>query len=287
MKPPLVTIAIPIFNAGRYLHDAVQSCINQTYSNWELLLMCDGSTDDSTSIAYEMATMDSRIRVIDDGENKGLIYRLNQSVNLANGEFYARMDADDIMYITRIEEQSVFLENHPEIDVVGTSIMTIDDENNVIGSGLYEGIVTSFVHPSVMGRTIWFKKNPYAEWPLRAEDKELWVRTSATSKFYAIGKPLLFYREFGIPTFQKYYTSQKTLLKIYANYKEYSKSLFWSIKYRILTLGKILVTMFFVLLGKTELIVKLRKRPNLPKELWLTKDDLGYCIRFMNNNHFQ
>lgn len=275
---PLVTIAIPIYNAERFLIDAVQSCINQTYRNWELLLMCDGSTDNSVAIANAMAAKDNRIQVLDDGENKGLIYRLNQSINIARGEFYARMDADDIMYTTRIAEQVDFLESHSEIDLVGSSIMTIDDKNNIIGSGYYNGVVHSFVHPSVMGRTKWFKENLYALWPTRAEDKELWLRTSSISNFYAIGKPLLFYREFGVPTFQKYYATQKTLLRIYSSYKRYDKSLLWCIKNYIITIFKIIFSALFALLGMSEFVVRMRTRHPVPFEMLLTSDDLTKSI---------
>ena len=274
----LVTIAIPIYNAEPYLCYAIQSCINQTYKNWELLLMCDGSTDCSTSIAHEMAAKDARIRVVDDGQNKGLIYRLNQSINMAKGEFYARMDADDIMYITRIEEQLKFFETHPDADVVGTSIMTIDNENNIVGSGYYEGRVSSFVHPSVMGRTEWFLNNPYAEWPTRAEDLELWLRTSFHSKFYAIGKPLLFYREFGVPTFYKYFATQRTLLRIYANYKYYNKNFLWYIRNSILSIGKIILSALFTLLGKTDIMVYFRRRLPISKQFQLTIDSLNLSI---------
>lgn len=276
---PLVTIAIPIYNAERFLIDAVQSCINQTYRNWELLLMCDGSTDNSVAIANAMAAKDNRIRVVDDGENKGLIYRLKQSINLAKGEFYARMDADDIMYTTRIAEQVEFLENHSDIDLVGSSIMTIDAQNNIVGSGYYNGIVYSFVHPSVMGKTMWFKNNLYAQWPTRAEDKELWLRTSSTSNFYAIGRPLLFYREFGVPTFQKYYATQKTLLRIYANYKRYNKSLLWCIKNYTFTISKIICSALLALFGMDELVVKMRSRRPVPSDMLLTSDDLTKSIR--------
>ena len=202
---PLVTIAIPIFNADKYIRDAIQSCINQTYQNWELLLMCDGSTDNSTVIAKEIANGDSRIKIIDDGQNRGLIARLNQSIEMCETKYYARMDADDIMCINRIEEQVKFMEEHAEVDVCGSSIMTIDNNNNIIGSSFNEGRVNSFIHPTVFGRTEWFRENPYANWALRAEDFELWIRTSGKSNFYALPQPLLFYREFGVPTFKKYY----------------------------------------------------------------------------------
>ena len=81
-----VTIAIPIYNAESYLSFAIQSVVNQTYKNWELLLMEDGSTDSSVEIARLYAEKDERIRVIEDGVNRGLIYRLNESIKMANGK---------------------------------------------------------------------------------------------------------------------------------------------------------------------------------------------------------
>ena len=139
-----VTIAIPVYNGESYLRDAIQSVVNQTFQDWELYLVNDGSTDGSLAIMQEYALRDIRIKVIDDGQNKGLVTRLNQSIEIAVGKYYARMDADDIMYITRIEEQVKFLESHPDVDVLGTSIMIIDNNNNIMGSGMCSGIVQLF-----------------------------------------------------------------------------------------------------------------------------------------------
>ena len=92
MARPLVTIAIPIYNAEKFLQYAVQSVLNQTYTNWELLLMEDGSTDSTLPICCEYVKRDKRISLIRDGINRGLIYRLNESIQLAKGKYYARMD---------------------------------------------------------------------------------------------------------------------------------------------------------------------------------------------------
>lgn len=275
---PLVTIAIPIYNAEKYVRDAIQSCINQTYQNWELLLMCDGSTDNSTIIAKEIANGDSRIKIIDDGQNRGLIARLNQSVEMCETKYYARMDADDIMCINRIEEQVKFMEEHAEVDVCGSSIMTIDNNNNIIGSGFNEGRVNSFIHPTVLGRTKWFKANPYANWALRAEDFELWIRTSSNSNFYAIAKPLLFYREFGVPTFKKYYLTQKTIIKVAGRYKEYGKSFFWFAELATLSYAKIIINAIMALIGKMDLLVAIRRRVRIPNEHLLTDIDLNKAV---------
>lgn len=273
-----VSIAIPIYNAEDYLAFAIHSVINQTYKDWQLLLMCDGSTDNSTAIANEYAEKDSRIKVVDDGINRGLVYRLNQSVQMSSSKYYARMDADDIMYVTRIEEQVRYLEEHPEVDVVGASIMTIDNENNIIGSGYSEGKVSGFVHPTVMGKTEWFKTNPYSDWALRAEDTELWTRTCGKSVFHAIGKPLLFYREFGVPTFRKYYLSQLTLLKIFRRYTTYEKPFIWFVSNTFKTYLKIIVYYLFDKVGKLDYLISKRGRIPVPRDLQLSKKDLEESI---------
>lgn len=108
MSEVLVTITIPIYNAMSYLKDSIQSVINQTYKDWILYLINDGSSDDSLAVMREFAEKDSRIKIIDDGLNRGLIERLNGSIAMCETKYYARMDADDIMYVTRIEEQVNF-----------------------------------------------------------------------------------------------------------------------------------------------------------------------------------
>ena len=278
MNTPLVTIAIPIYNAEKYLDYAICSCINQTYTNWELLLMCDGSTDNSLQIAESYAAKDARITVVNDCVNKGLVYRLNQSVQMANGKYYARMDADDIMGINRIEEQVNFLEDHSDIDLVGSSIMIIDDNNSIVGSGTSFGRVYGFIHPTVMGHTEWFRNNPYSEWAVRAEDKELWCRTNHKSCFWSLNKTLLFYREFGVPTLKKTLITQKTLLKIFSRYKQYRKTLWWAFKNIALTLIKMSIYLFFAMIGRIDIVIRMRRRRPVPCELAMTKEDLLLAI---------
>ena len=131
MYNPLVTIAIPFYNSGEYLKYAVKSVLNQTYANWELILLNDGSTDNYEDIISEFE--DKRIRFINDGYQLGLPARLNQLSLIAHGEYYARMDADDIMHPQRIELQVEFLVKHPEIDVVGSYAYYIDKDNSILG----------------------------------------------------------------------------------------------------------------------------------------------------------
>lgn len=202
---PLITVAVPVFNGDTYLDSTVKSILKQTYGNFELLLLDDGSTDQSLEIIRSFN--DSRIQVFNDGKNRGLTYRLNESVQLANGVLYARMDADDLMLPTRLERQVEYLVNHPECDVVGSSAYIIDGGNRLTGirggnpftesnfpSVLKRG---GFIHPSVMGRTAWFRHHLYDMAADRCEDIELWLRTADQSHFRQIEEPLLFYREAG------------------------------------------------------------------------------------------
>src|SRR5699024_7083751 len=101
----MITIGIPFFTDESYLDMAIRSIINQTYQDWVLLLVDDGSSDGSLGIAKKYEEKDSRISVISDGENKKLPYRLNQIAQLTKTPYLARMDADDIMHPERIEKQ--------------------------------------------------------------------------------------------------------------------------------------------------------------------------------------
>ena len=217
----IVTIGIPFYNAERYLADAIRSVINQSYSDWFLVLLNDGSTDNSLAIARSFEC--NRIRVISDGVNRGLVFRLNQLSQLSTSLYYARMDADDVMHRDRLSIQVSYLEDHPDVDVVGTGVYYINDINQVYGKGYAVSAAQTkkdalygknFYHPTIMGRTDWFRHNPYDEKALRMEDYELWVRTVEDSKFANIDMPLYFYREAGLPYLDKYLLSQKGIRDI-------------------------------------------------------------------------
>lgn len=221
----LVTIAIPFYNPGPFFEDAVKSVFAQTYSNWELLLVDDGSTDGSLEKA--LAVKDPRVRVINDGKNLGLVARLNQIAQLASGEYLARMDADDIMHPERIEKQVAFLENNPDVDVVDTGAIILDRDGQPVGMrGLKPELPTAFeilkrggfLHPSIMARKTWFLSHPYdPEYP-RAEDRELWARTFFETRFAHLPEPLLFYRFAGNVRLRAYlasYASERKVIKQY------------------------------------------------------------------------
>ncbi|ENV47591.1 hypothetical protein P255_01950 [Acinetobacter brisouii CIP 110357] len=203
-----ISIGIPFLNAQAYLADAINSILVQSYQDWELILIDDGSIDKSLAIAKSFAQKDSRIHVISDGQNKRLPARLNQIVKEASGEYIARMDADDIVSPQRLELQVDFLKAHPEIDLVSTGILSLKNDLTLVG---YRGTInpktisiadaimgtTGIIHASVMAKKDWFLRNPYNENNRLAEDYELWLMAYLKNdlKVGFIEKPLYYYRE--------------------------------------------------------------------------------------------
>lgn len=225
-----VTVAIPFFNAERFLGLAIESVIAQTYKDWYLLLIDDGSTDSSLEIAKVFQAKDKRIAVISDGENRNLGYRLNQIPSITKTKYLMRMDADDIMHPEKIEKQMAVLMQNPEIDVLGTNAYSIDEDNKVFGIRFSETRkdhvidAKGFVHPTIVAKTEWFRNNKYDDKALRIEDTELWYRTSNHFTFKMIAEPLFFYREIGSGYYRKYFLANNAKKYIL---KKYGKEKFW------------------------------------------------------------
>src|SRR3569833_3127261 len=111
---------MPVYNAGKYLKQSIESILNQTVADFEFLIFNDASTDDSLNIIKSYS--DERIRVINSPINTGYVKHLNHGFQIARGTYFARMDADDISVPTRFEEQLTFLNLNPNIDIVGSYI---------------------------------------------------------------------------------------------------------------------------------------------------------------------
>ena len=220
----LITIGLSFYNDKSTLELAIKSVFAQTYQNWELILVDDGSTDGSLNIAKKIT--DKRVRLVTDGKNKGLIFRLNQIACLAKGKYLARMDADDLMHPARIEKQVEYLINNPDVDLVDTGAYSIYRNEIPKGKRGLSDINTDakyvikhamLLHASVVGKTSWFLKNRYDEEYVRAEDYELWCRTFKYSKFRRIKEPLYIVRE-GKINIKNYLKSSQTIRKIVKKY---------------------------------------------------------------------
>lgn len=203
-----ISIGIPIYNAEAYLADAIKSVLAQTHPYWELILVDDGSTDNSLKIAQEFATKDNRIRVIADGLNKKLPTRLNQIIREAKYDYIARMDADDIIAMNRLEQQVEFLKNNPNFDLVSTGLLSLKNNLDLVGSRIPSSLkyitlndavlgTTGIIHASIMARKSWYFRNLYNEKNRLAEDYELWLNAYLRNdlKVGFIEEPLYFYRE--------------------------------------------------------------------------------------------
>lgn len=288
MTNPSVTIAIPFYNAEKFLDQAILSACNQTYSNIEIILLDDGSSDKSLSIAKDFATKDERIKVYSDGKNKGLIYRLNQSVHLCKSEYYARMDADDIMHPLRIEKQIEHINDDPTIDVLGTSFYSIDSENKIRGCieipYIHDKMHLFILHPSVIAKTEWFRNNPYDSNFERIEDKELWLRTVSKYKIRSLSTPLMFYREFGVPTLKKYLKTQRGALNLYFYPKKYDLSYFDSVKSILSTLLKSIVSIILYLFNGMNILISLRRRKEIEYNHNMAIEDLMKALIRKDNN---
>ncbi len=203
----MLTIGLPFYNSERTLADAVRSVLMQTYTEWELILSDDGSTDGSLEIARAFEKMDPRVKVISDGCNRGLSFRLNQLAAMTTSTYLARMDADDMMMPEKIEKQMKVLVADPSIDVIDTVAYIINEKEEPVGvRGSFEletwdkqKVLTKglLFHPTVIAKTSWFLQNRYDERDdfCRSEDLELWCRTYDSTRFARVYEPLFIYRE--------------------------------------------------------------------------------------------
>lgn len=203
----MITIGIPFYNAELFLEDAIKSVLSQTYPYWELILVNDGSNDNSVEIAKKYAKMDSRIRLIDDGLNKKLPARLNQIIKEAKYDYVARMDADDLMSVDRLKKQIDFLKSNPNYDLVTTGMYSIDNNNNIVGKRILKnqcmtsaemlGGLTNLLHASLLAKKDWCLRNLYIEDNALAEDYELWLSSNIKNdlKYFVLEEPLYYYRE--------------------------------------------------------------------------------------------
>ena len=201
---PKVSVILPVYNAERYIKECIESILNQSFTDFELLIINDGSTDSSEKEIQSIK--DFRIRYFLNDTNLGLIKTLNKAIELSKGKYIARMDADDICSPNRLEKQVNFLELHHEVIICGSWAKVIDesgvttgrikriDTNELIRANML--FTTPFLHPTVMIRKEVLETNKYDENAKHCEDLELWVRLSQDPnyKFHNLPEYLLNYR---------------------------------------------------------------------------------------------
>jgi glycosyltransferase involved in cell wall biosynthesis len=202
---PVISVLMPVYNAGPYLEEAIASVLDQTFSDFELLLFNDASTDNSAQIISSFS--DQRIKSFSSEINQGHIFHLNAGLRLAKGEFIARMDADDVCMPERFEKQVAFLRHHPEVGVCGTLTTNINSNGEIIGHDVIETndealrlkliSNTCFSHPTVMMRKSILQRNQieYSAELFPAEDYAIWTLLAVRTKFANIPQKLVQYRK--------------------------------------------------------------------------------------------
>ena len=285
MKAQQICVVIPAINEEGTIGKIVsQACA----CGYKVIVVDDGSTDDS--LAFARSIDDPRVRVISDGLNKGLPARLNEIVQEAKYDLIARMDADDLLPPSRISQQVEFLLNRPEIDLVTTGLLSMDDSKHLVGirkpdvsegdninlNNLING--RCFVaHATIVSRKSWSLRNPYDESAKLMEDYQLWIDSFLKNDFHLgfIGDPLYYYRESSSVSKEKSviaYLNQLELVK--SRYKDkLGGKLF--VKFLIRMKLKILVVRFLHLLGKVDFLLRLRSESGV---------DLGCYLQEFNTN---
>lgn len=198
---PTVSVVLPVYNGGKYLAEAIESILGQTFTDFELLVIDDGSTDGSLQVLRDFEQKDNRIR-LHTRENRGLVPTLNELIQMSRGTWIARMDADDIARPERLARQLDWLEQ-TGADVCGSWVQRFGSGDKRLVR-LYQSdhaiktellFFSPFAHPSVMFRASLAKMLPYDDTWIKAEDYDLWIRAvEAGWKMSNIPEVLLLYR---------------------------------------------------------------------------------------------
>lgn len=198
MKYSSVSIILPTYNGVQFIVNAIESVISQTFNNWELIIIDDGSTDKTGEIVLNLAQKDSRIKYLKNDKNLGIQKSLNRGLGEAKGEYIARIDDDDEWSgIDKLKKQIEFLNENLDYALVGTGVTVVDENNNKVtkyllpekDSDIREKILSKncFAHSSVMFRKgVALKLGGYDESKevLHVEDYDLWLRIGKVSKFF-------------------------------------------------------------------------------------------------------
>ncbi|MDR1544610.1 MAG: glycosyltransferase [Prevotellaceae bacterium] len=201
-KTPLVSVNIPVKNGKKYLKQCIESVLNQTFSDFELLIVNDGSTDETANIVRSFS--DKRIRFFENETCKGIAFTRNFAVELSRGKYIAVFDCDDVMLPEKLQKQVDFLKKNPDFALVGSSIEKIDKKGVVIGKQIYklpENLIKSqlffdnyFAQPSMLIRREVFEKFRYNPQFMMASDYAFWSQIAENHKVANLKEILIKYR---------------------------------------------------------------------------------------------
>ncbi len=248
---PLISILLPAYNGSRYIRETINSILAQTYSNFELIIVDDCSTDDTADIVASFT--DKRIVYSRNEQNKRIVYTLNRAIDMSKGEYCARIDADDIALPTRLEEQLGYFLHHPEYSMIDTVQDCINEDGKRIdryNSNIIEeaAIVQAMPrtnclgHPSVMIKAEVLKRYRYRN--IVYEDYDLWLRMlNDGHRIYKMAKPLTLFRVHNFSLTGVAHVSNKHFVNIVVTKWFYYRNLSLGDKFKLFNI-KVLLWMF-------------------------------------------
>ncbi len=196
-----ISVILPVYNAASFVGEAIKSLLNQTFTDFEILALNDGSTDQSEQVI--LGFKDDRIRYIVSEENKGLIHQLNLGIKEAQGKYIARLDADDIAFPERLSIQYRFMQENPTVVLCGSYASVMGDETRILSHAKEDADIriellqhNAFIHSTVMYRKDIIEKHNlvFDEHYKHAEDYHMWVLLSSFGKLANIPQSLIQYR---------------------------------------------------------------------------------------------
>lgn len=276
-RAPLISVLLVVRDVQATIARTVQSILSQTLSDFELIILDDGSTDGT--LATIATFRDDRVRVIADDRWMGLAARLNQGLDLARGEFVARMDGDDIAYPQRFERQLAYLREHSEVDLVGASVLVFRGDGTPLGvrkppeahRDICRGVHGfSIAHPTYFGRAKWFRQFRYAEDMRRSQDQDLLLRAHFSSRLANVPEILLGYCEENV-SMKKSFVGRRaftrSILRTYGSTGAYHRV----IEAVVVQSAKLAIDGIAVLTGSSAVLLKHRATPASQLEIdqWL------------------
>ena len=202
-ETPLISIVMPAYNAGKYIEQAIESVIGQTYKNWELIVLDDGSVDDTKEIIQQKVQCDKRIFLYENESNMGVSATRNRGIEVAKGDWVAFLDSDDAWEKEKLEKQVSFLENHEDAKIIFTASAYINEENKRSDYILHVPTTVGFKEllkqnviscSSVLVRKKYLQKYAMPGDKLH-EDYTVWLKILEDGSLaYGIDEPLLIYR---------------------------------------------------------------------------------------------
>jgi glycosyltransferase involved in cell wall biosynthesis len=269
---PLVSILLPAYNCEKYIRKTIDSLLNQTYANFELLIINDGSTD-GTSVIIN-AYNDTRIQHLHNDGNKGLIYTLNRGLEFAKGKYIARIDADDVCLLTRLGKQVDWLEKNPKTAIVATQIIFINeldestgnwplDMQSITAAQIKKAMLwqSCIAHPSVLMRSEIIKQYRYSTYQKHSEDYDLWLQIlSDGNVIEKVPEQLLKYRVHTASVTASIHRKKNPFFTNYNTKRKFLLHRIQQFKFGLFELKLVFTTIHDLLMGIGKVIKQLLKK---------------------------